>query len=157
MHFNLTQKSDCIFSNAALQWVSNHEMLIPSLLNLLKPNGVLAIQMPNNWHCPSRQVTIKVLHYRRLDRPFYNPAKYYDILVQAGAKDIAIWQTDYIQPMDNYQAIFDWVKGTGLRPVLSRMTDTEQMKFIEAYIAAITRSYPEQKDGKVLLPYTRFF
>ena len=37
---------DLIFSNAALHWVTGHETLFPRLASLLKPGGVLAIQIP---------------------------------------------------------------------------------------------------------------
>lgn len=54
-HFNPGQKVDCIFANAALQWVQAHELLILKLLGFLNSNGVLAIQIPNNFHCGAHQ------------------------------------------------------------------------------------------------------
>src|SRR5713226_10437757 len=44
---------DLIFSNAAFQWVPAHETLFPSLLQMLRPEGVLAIQMPRHFESPS--------------------------------------------------------------------------------------------------------
>jgi len=38
---------DLVFSNAALQWMPDHERLIPGLFALLNPGGVLAAQMPH--------------------------------------------------------------------------------------------------------------
>ena len=35
---------DLLFSNAALQWVSDHEHLIPRLAGLVGPGGTLAVQ-----------------------------------------------------------------------------------------------------------------
>ena len=43
------QAQHVIVSNAALQWVPNHERLIPRLTSLLEPDGWLAVQMPNNF------------------------------------------------------------------------------------------------------------
>src|SRR5439155_22226666 len=37
-----------IFSNAALHWVPEHKQLFPRLLHQLRPDGVLAVQMPAN-------------------------------------------------------------------------------------------------------------
>ena len=39
---------DLIYANATLQWVADHLALIPRLLSLLAPGGVLAVQMPDN-------------------------------------------------------------------------------------------------------------
>jgi trans-aconitate 2-methyltransferase len=40
------QPLDLIVSNAALQWVPDHDILIPRLVKLLSPSGTLAVQMP---------------------------------------------------------------------------------------------------------------
>ena len=133
---------DCIFSNAALQWLDHHDVLMPRLLSFLKPGGFLAIEIPNNYHC-------------YLHEPFYNPYAYYDFFV--AATQVHLWQTDYLQEMPNHQAIFAWVQGTGLRPVLTKMTASDQVEFEKRYVAAIAEEYPVQKNGKVLLGYQRIF
>ena len=42
----VNEKFDVVFSNACIQWLPNHKELLPKLLTLLNPNGVLAIQIP---------------------------------------------------------------------------------------------------------------
>src|SRR5260221_1646563 len=44
---------DVIYTNAALQWVPDHETLLPSLLNKLRPGGVMAMQVPRHFESPS--------------------------------------------------------------------------------------------------------
>ncbi len=44
---------DLVYTNAALQWVTDHEVLLPRLLNLLRPGGVLAMQVPRHFESPS--------------------------------------------------------------------------------------------------------
>lgn len=42
------EKYDVVYSNATLHWCVNHETLLPNIIhNLIKPHGVLAIQMPD--------------------------------------------------------------------------------------------------------------
>src|SRR5262245_58645913 len=41
-----TDSFDVVFSNAALHWVSNHDVVVPQLLNHVLPGGALAFQMP---------------------------------------------------------------------------------------------------------------
>ena len=45
--------ADLLFSNAAMHWLDGHEALFSRLLAGLKPGGVLAVQMPNNFAAPS--------------------------------------------------------------------------------------------------------
>jgi trans-aconitate 2-methyltransferase len=40
------EPADLVFSNAALHWLRNHEAVLPRLISLLRPGGVLAVQMP---------------------------------------------------------------------------------------------------------------
>lgn len=169
-HFTSQEKIDCLFANASLQWLSEHENLIPKLLQLLTPNGVLGIQMPNNFHSPTHQVTLQLLEndatwqplltklrYGKLTAPLYKLAWYYDLLSKAGAHSLQIWETEYFQEMSEYQEIFDWVSGTGLRPVLAAMDAESQNRFKHAYIGAITKAYPLQANNKILLPFKRVF
>ena len=168
--FAPTEKQDCIFSNAALQWVGDHETLIPKLAGFLNPGGVLAIQMPNNFHCPSHQVTVRLLdasplwrpllknlRYGHLSAPFYQAAFYYDVLAGAKMQHIQLWEIEYTQVVDNHQAVFNWVEGTGLRPILSKMSAEDRAAFEKAYVNAVSKAYAVQADGKVLLPFRRLF
>lgn len=47
---------DLIYANASLQWVPDHEKLIPRLFAALAPGGVLAIQMPDNRQEPTHSL-----------------------------------------------------------------------------------------------------
>ena len=47
---------DLIYANAALQWVPDHEALIPRLFAALAPGGVLAVQMPDNRAEPTHRL-----------------------------------------------------------------------------------------------------
>ena len=41
---------DVVFSNACIQWVPDHPRLIRDMLALLRPGGMLAVQVPMNYH-----------------------------------------------------------------------------------------------------------
>jgi trans-aconitate 2-methyltransferase len=169
-NFSPKEKTDCLFANASLQWLDEHETLIPKLLQFINPGGVFGIQMPNNFHLPSHQVIINILQsdvawqpflrnlrYGVLTEPLYQLSWYYNLLIKSGAYSLQFWETEYFQEMSNYQGIFDWVKGTGLRSVLSAMDVDNQAKFANAYVKAIATEYPLQTNRKVLLPFRRIF
>jgi trans-aconitate 2-methyltransferase len=169
-HFSPQEKIDCLFANASLQWLDEHETLIPKLLQTINPGGAFGIQMPNNFHSPSHQVTVRILQsniawrpllnnlrYGILTEPLYKLTWYYDLLIKSGAGSLQLWETSYFQEMSDHREIFDWVKGTGLRPVLSAMDSDYQAQFADAYIKAIAREYPRQTNNKILLPFRRIF
>ena len=114
--FSVPEKIDLIFSNAAIQWLPNHENLIGQLSNNLNKNAMLAIQMPNNFHCPSHQSAIKILQnnaswkklltklrYGPLTEPLYKINNYYDFFITAGLTDIDLWETEYFQEIFSKQ------------------------------------------------------
>src|SRR5207249_9983769 len=51
---------DLIFSNAALQWLDDHDELFARLTAALSPGGQLAVQMPANHDHPSHRVAERV-------------------------------------------------------------------------------------------------
>jgi len=164
-NWTATEPTDVVFANASLQWVGDHERLMPRLFAQLAPGGVLAVQMPRNHdfatHRLMRQVAAEGDWRERLmgardPSPVKTPEFYYDLLVPRAA-GFTIWETNYIQIMENVQAIVAWLHGTGLRPFLARLTETERPVFLDRYAALLAAEYPAQADGKILLPYPRLF
>lgn len=45
---SLKGRYDLLFSNACLQWLPNHDMIIPFLIDKLNDGGILAVQVPMN-------------------------------------------------------------------------------------------------------------
>jgi len=53
--------ADLLFSNAAFQWLPSHETLLPALLQLVRPGGVLAVQVPRNFDSPAH-LALSLIH-----------------------------------------------------------------------------------------------
>jgi trans-aconitate 2-methyltransferase len=154
---------DLVFSNAALQWVGDHERLLPRLLDAVAEGGALAVQMPRNHdfatHALMRRVAAEGPWAERLagaraPSPVQPPEFYYDCLAPRSARFL-IWETNYIQIMDGAEAIVSWLMGTGLRPFLARLTADEQPLFLDRYKALLADAFPPRADGKIMLPYPR--
>ncbi|MBB71013.1 MAG: trans-aconitate methyltransferase [Legionellales bacterium] len=169
-HFAPDEQIDLLFANASLHWLEDHPILFSKLTQTLNPGGTLAVQMPNNFHLPAHQITIDLLQSRETWQPLLNTlqygaltaprfelANYYDILSNVGLTNILLWETTYYQEMPNSEAIFEWTKGTGLRPVLSAIDPADKDEFIDLYLKAIDKAYPKQANGKVLFPFRRVF
>lgn len=58
--------------------------------------------------------------------------------------------------MPDAAAIVEWVKGTALRPVLSRLSGAARDAFLARYAEQVTEAYPEGPHG-VWFPFPRLF
>lgn len=156
---------DLVFSNACLQWVPDHPSLLPGLLGLLKPGGLLAVQIPVNFKEPIHQIiqrTVELPQWRDrvpYHRSFYtlNAAEYFDLLAKY-AEDFTMWETVYMHRMPSHQAIMDWYSSTGLRPYLDAAVDAEAREaFYEEVFRQVKEEYPVQENGEVIFRFPRLF
>lgn len=154
-----------VYANAVLQWTGDHEALFPALLRRVAAGGVLAVQMPRNFQAPShvemRRTAAEGPWAGRLEnvrelQDVPGPAFYYDLLAGPGI-GLDIWETEYTQVMSGVDAIIDWVRGSGLRPYLARLSEVEQGEFINRYREKLRTAYPVQRDGRVLFFFRRIF
>lgn len=159
------QPLDCIVSNAAIQWVPHHEQVLAHLFSLLAPGGVLAVQMPNNFDEPAHRLLAEVVrqepwasaigHWQ--ERYFVqNPAWYAEALHQFGFIDVDVWETIYYHLLAGSQAVLEWMKGTALRPVFTRLAADQHEAFLARYGAQLREAYPEHSYGTIL-PFRRLF
>ena len=160
---------DLIFSNAALQWVENHQTLLPALFQSLRPGGCLAVQMPINHDEPTHKAMRTTaalgkaeklwqadLTQVRQEVPVLTAEQYYEILRPLAAH-IDIWQTRYYHIMEGANGVAKWLSGTGLRPFLAPLDQAEQAIFLARYCAEINQTLPPRSDGKTLMPFPRLF
>jgi len=159
-HYRPEQALSVIYANASLQWVDNHYDLLPHLVSLLKLQGVLAIQMPDNdlepTHVLMREVAFEQDYPDRGRAALAGVHAYYDILTEAGC-EVDIWRTTYFHQMSSHQAIIDWVSATGLRPWLRDLNESEQQRYLHRYHQLLEEQYPLQENGQILLAFPRLF
>ncbi|QTL04830.1 trans-aconitate 2-methyltransferase [Aquabacter sp. L1I39] len=158
--------ADVLFANAVLQWVPDHEALMPRLMEQLAPGGVLAVQMPDNLE-ESSHVAMRVA---AAEAPWADKLKsaadartslpsvdgYYAML-RPHCAALDIWRTTYHHPLNGHTAIAEWVKSTGLRPFLDPLTPEEREAYLARYTELVAPHYPVHADGKVLLAFPRLF
>jgi trans-aconitate 2-methyltransferase len=161
---------DVLVTNATLQWVPTHLRLIPRWLDALTPGGTFAMQVPANFDAPSHRLMREVAarHPRADDlRPGLDraaavalPGTYAALLLDR-TPDVDVWQTTYEHVLDAPTAgphpVLEWVRGTGLRPVLGVLEDAaEREAFEQEYARELEAAYPRRPFG-VLFPFTRTF
>jgi trans-aconitate 2-methyltransferase len=155
---------DLIFSNAALQWVPNHEQLLPSLLKLLRPGGVLAVQMPRHFQSASHIELKNLVNQPRWRRKLKHlllaeiasPETYWKWL-SPQCSQLEIWETIYLQVLDGQDPVVNFMRGTALRPFLTVLSEKEAAAFLSAFAKRMRTAYPPEKSGQTLFPFRRLF
>lgn len=168
--WNAEKPANLIFTNATLQWLDEHETLMPRLGKMLAPNGILAIQMPRNHQSPAHIGIIEAVEagpWRERLQPLLRfgkgnadpvaaPDVYYH-LFEAYAKKINIWETNYLYVLEGENPVVEWLMGTGLRPIISALHEAEKKEFLQVFSEIIKKKYPKTAMGKTLLTYKRIF
>ncbi|GLQ05457.1 methyltransferase domain-containing protein [Sneathiella chinensis] len=163
--FNPASKANLIFSNAALHWLDDHEELFPRLISQLRPGGVFAVQMPNNFTAPSHSLLFdlagtdrwfdKLGHLVR-PAPVHNINWYYDLL-SAYEGNLNIWETTYFQVLKGKNAVLEWTRSTALRPFLAALEGEDIKAFEQEYAERLLEAYPLKRDGSTIYPFSRLF
>lgn len=156
---------DLVFANASLQWIPDHEKLIPRLAGMVNPSGAFAAQIPKYRQMPI-SITIDRTAKQAKWEPllqgfqdvhyFYPDTRYYDYL-SAISRHVVMWSSTYYHIMENHQKIIDMIESTGLRPYLNSLPESCHAEFLQDVLEGIRSDYPLQTDQKVLFPFDRFF
>jgi trans-aconitate 2-methyltransferase len=166
-----SERPDLIFSNAALHWVEGHDVLLPRLLSSLAPGGCLAVQMPLSWDLPSHRLMRTTLAdggedgrplgtealRRATDRRWVEDAAVYHDLLAPDARHLDVWTTEYLHVLEGEDPVLEWVRGTGLRPILAGLGDDERARFLAVYRRRLRAAYPPRPDGRTVFPFRRLF
>ena len=156
---------DVVLSNAMFQWMPGHPELLPRMVSWLAPGGWFALQVPGNFEAPSHRLMRELTEAPRwADRlrgvlrhsdAVLDAAGYRRVLAGSGL-DVDAWETTYLHELHGPDAVLEWVRGTGLRPVLAALGE-DAAEFETEYSALLRQAYPAEADGTVLFPFRRIF
>lgn len=154
---------DLIFSNACLHWIPDHKNLFPKLMSKLNRGGMFAVQMPLVQNAMFYKILNKLISTDKWKKLrdihiFYNlePNETYDILSKI-SKNVTMWDTTYYHIVPSHSSVIDWYKGSGLRPYLDILNQTEKSEFLSELLEMIKNNFPVQSDNSVILKMPRLF
>ncbi|MFK0038330.1 trans-aconitate 2-methyltransferase [Paenarthrobacter sp. NPDC090517] len=157
--------TDVVVTNAVLQWIPGHQEMLAGWLRALKPGAWFAMQVPGNFTSPSHTLMRQLAESERWstrlggvlrhDGAVGSPADYLGIMLDAGCAADA-WETTYQQVLQGDDPVLEWVRGTGLRPILAALSSAEASEFEAEYSALLREAYPSTIHGTVY-PFRRIF
>jgi trans-aconitate 2-methyltransferase len=162
---------DLVYSNATLHWVGDHHILLPRLAAFVTGGGCLAIQMPLSWDLVSHQLMRQTLAdgggagrplgaaalRQAVGRKWVEEPDFYYDLLSDRVRSLDIWEAEYIHELEGDDPVFEWVKGSSLRPVLTGLPERERAAFLKAYRARLREAYPKRPNGRTLYKFRRLF
>ncbi len=133
---------DVVFSNAAMQWVPEHEKLLERLTAGLAEGGQLAIQMPANHDHPSHVVA----HAVAAEEPFRTemagyvrqwpvqpPEWYATQLDRLGYREQCVRLQVYVHHLASRAEVVEWTKGTLMTDYEQRMSAQTYQRYLARY------------------------
>jgi trans-aconitate 2-methyltransferase len=142
---------DLVLSNAALQWLPDHEALLPRLCALVVPGGQIAVQLPDNGEHPSHRearATAAEEPFRSAlgdpgtPRRVLAPERHAELLHAAGLADVDVQLRVYCHLLDGPEAVVEWVKGTVLNEWRERLPEGLWQPFLARYRERLLASLP---------------
>jgi trans-aconitate 2-methyltransferase len=159
------QPLDLIVSNAALQWVDAHDLLLQRFCTMLAPGGVLAVQVPYYFEHPAHLAIEEtkaqprwrvVLQGVGLHQKSVLPLTWYVERLHDLGFTVDAWETTYFHVLKGDNPVLEWYKGTALRPLLAQLDAKSQEEFLAELGGQLRAAYPA-RDGVTLMPFPRLF
>ena len=155
------KKWDLVFSNAAIQWVDDHEKLIPKLISTIKAGGQLLVQLPSQ----TENLLNKMLNVLVAEEPYctalnnwsrpspvLSTESYAQLVFEQGGKDINIYEKIYPIVVADPDALYEFIAGTALLPYIERLEGEVKADFVAEFKKRIRDKFVKTP---ILYPFKR--
>lgn len=143
-----SEKYDLIFSNAALQWLPNHEKLFARLTGYLSNRGQLAIQVPANFDHPAHVIAkdiAKEIFPAKLgkgrDPSVLTVDQYAQLFYDLGFKEQEVRLQVYSHVLESTESVVEWLKGSLFTYYQSKLSPQEFEEFLQIYRKRLINHY----------------
>lgn len=139
--FTSKEPFQLIMSNAALQWVPDHEAVLEKYTRLLSPGGQLAIQMPANQNYPTHVIAAELSSEPPFNK-FIDQGRLFNVLTmedyaqlleKLGYESQVVRLQLYSHFLESTAAVIEWVKGSLLTYYKSRLDEEMYELFLKEY------------------------
>lgn len=159
--------TDVVISNATLHWVPGHPDLLVRWARALAPGSWIAVQVPGNFAAPSHRALLEVARREPFAEPLRGmpfqaggvvetPSRYAELLTDAGCT-VDAWETTYIHELTGDTPVLDWITGSSLTAVKSRLSEEAWQQYRDTLSPLLAEAYPARPDGRTFYPFRRIF
>jgi len=159
--------TDVVITNAVLQWVPDHTELLRRWAAQLAAGAWIAMQVPGNFDAPSHRAVREVAGRPefadalrdmrfRTGHVVETPVRYAEIMTDAGCV-VDVWETTYIHELSGPTPVLDWISGTALTEVKSRLAGDAWQEYLRQIVPLLGAAYPARDDGRTYFPFRRVF
>ncbi|KKO88710.1 trans-aconitate methyltransferase [Sphingobacterium sp. Ag1] len=158
---------DLIFSNAALQWLEDHQVLFPKIISKLNAGGQLAIQMPYQ----QENILNKILFELSMEEPYRSYLKgwnrassvldidsYAQLLFDNGLDQLNLSLRVYPLIAPDAETLYNFIAGSALIPYIEHLEEEKKPLFVAAFKTRIKKhfvKFPAIYSFKRILLYGR--
>jgi trans-aconitate methyltransferase len=149
---------DCVFSNAALHWVDDHEAILRGAASVLKSGGRLVVSCGGKGNAhdvflalrPEMRLKRWCEFFRKMPMPyfFYAPGDYEKWLPKFGFKINALKLAPKDATYDGVVGFATWLRTTWI-PYVQRVPENVREEFIAAVTQRYIAKHPPDADGQV--------
>ncbi len=161
---DLENEFDVVFSNAALNWIKDHERLLKNVLLSLKPGGMVRFNFAGDGNCSNlKKVLKKVMaekeyagYFDGFDWPWYMPAvdEYEKIVTRSGFSDVKVWGENADRYFPDSQAMTRWIDQPSIVP-FSKCVDNGNKQHFRDTVVTRMINLTMQEDGRCFETFRR--
>jgi trans-aconitate 2-methyltransferase len=164
--FSADREYTVVFSNAALQWASDHRSILSTAYRALRNNGRLAVQIPANENeaaqATMRQMAAEPPWNATLgeirtpsDENVLSAADYRQLLSELGFAEVECYYHTFHHPMRNAGEVVEFCRSTSLRRFLDRLPAAEHTVFVAELTRRLEAAYGTR--GPLMFNFRRLF
>jgi trans-aconitate 2-methyltransferase len=164
--FKADREYTVVFSNAALQWASDHRSILTTAHRALRKNGRLAVQIPANENeaaqATMRQMAAEPPWNATLsevrtpsDENVLPAADYHQLLSKLGFAEVDCYYHTFHHPMHNAGEVVEFCRSTSLRRFLDRLPAAQHSVFVTELTQRLEAAYGTH--GPLTFNFRRLF
>jgi trans-aconitate 2-methyltransferase len=142
IQIDLENEFDAIFSNSAIHWIKNLELMYEKIYNALKQNGRIMIQTglrSINSLVKTIYKLVSLQKYQNALSDFKNPWRYltieqtYELLHSLNFRDINIEEYNHLMKYGEEESMLNYFKSAALVPFLTILPKELKAEFVEDF------------------------
>lgn len=161
---NFTNEFDLVFSNAALHWIKDHELLLSNVYKSLKKGGIIRFNFAAEGNCSNFYAVIREMireeryesYFEDFEWPWYMPdiEEYKNTVSQFSFEDMKIWGENADRFFPDIATMIGWIDQPSIVPFLKCVDSDDKTDFRNSVVNRMIKK-TLQDDGTCFETFRR--